>query len=672
MHMPDLSGQSIGRYHVIEPLGEGGMATVYKAFDTRLETDVALKVIRTDRFTPEMLEGALKRFEREAKSLARLTHPNIVKVTDYGEYEGHPYLVMVYLPGGTLKERMGQPMPWSEAARILVPIARALEFAHQQGVIHRDIKPSNILITKSGEPMLSDFGVAKIISDEATTGLTGTGMAVGTPEYMAPEQINAKTADRRADIYALGIVFYEMVTGRKPFQADTPLAVLFKHVSDPLPHPAQFVPNLPKSVENVLFKALAKQPEDRYQTMDEFAAALEKIASGDQSSAAAKRKNEKAVGKREVFVKPPIRAAEPKPEDEKEVLKTVVAQAVSSDAVPSQPVKPTKPLRSIKLLLPLGIVVILLGIFIPLGIRYLKPVTSIQTPTGGPAVTDTATSAPILTVTDSPTLTLTATTAPSPTTASEPTLDIGSTWVRPADGMTMVYVPAGEFTMGIGEGASTSAPAHNVYLDAFWIDQTEVTNAMYAKCVEAGVCKPPSQSSSATHTRYYGDFNFDNYPVIYVSWTDADAYCQWARARLPTDAEWEKAARGADGRIFPWGGDDYGNASCSQANYWQGIGIGFCVGDTVAVGSYPTGVSPYGALDMSGNVWEWVADWFSKTYYSYSPQRNPAGPNSGEFRVIRGGSWQDGDITTIGRNWRDPNGGINYLGFRCAVSSVAP
>jgi len=278
--MTNLIGQSLGRYHILEQLGEGGMATVYKAYDTRLEADVAVKVIRTERLAPEILHRAMRRFEREAKALAQLNHPNIVKVLDYGEYEGQPYLVMSYLPGGTLKNKMkGKPMPWQEAVNLLIPIARGLEYAHKRGTIHRDVKPSNILITESGEPILTDFGVAKILDEEATLDLTGTSAAVGTPEYMAPEQATSKNIDHRADIYALGIVLYEMVTGRKPFQADTPLAVLFKHASEPLPRPSQFAPNIPDLLEKVLVKALTKNRDDRYQSMKEMGGALQNLLS---------------------------------------------------------------------------------------------------------------------------------------------------------------------------------------------------------------------------------------------------------------------------------------------------------------------------------------------------------------------------------------------------------
>ena len=171
--MPDLTGQSFGRYTLLEQLGEGGMAIVYKAYDTRLERDVAVKIIRTERLTIETTPKALKRFEREAKSLAKLTHPNIVQVIDYGEHEGIPYLVMPYLPGGTLKQRLGKPIPWQEAIQIILPIAEALDYAHSQNMIHRDVKPSNILLTERGQPMLTDFGIAKVLDLEETQDLTG-------------------------------------------------------------------------------------------------------------------------------------------------------------------------------------------------------------------------------------------------------------------------------------------------------------------------------------------------------------------------------------------------------------------------------------------------------------------------------------------------------------------
>jgi serine/threonine protein kinase len=278
--MTDFSGIYFDRYHILASLGEGGMASVYKAYDTRLERDVAVKIIRIDMFIPAVLQDVLKRFEREAKSLAKLSHPNIVGIIDYGEHEGVPYLVMVYLPGGTLKDRLqGRPLTWQESFHLLLPIARALQFSHQQGIIHRDVKPSNILITLSGEPMLSDFGIAKILEGEGATTLTGTGVGIGTPEYMAPEQWVGH-ASPQSDQYSLGVVLYEMVTGRKPYTADTPAALLLKQANDPLPRPRQIVPDLPEKVEKIILKVLAKKSENRYASMGEFITALEDQLSG--------------------------------------------------------------------------------------------------------------------------------------------------------------------------------------------------------------------------------------------------------------------------------------------------------------------------------------------------------------------------------------------------------
>jgi len=292
--MSNLIGQSLGRYHILEQLGEGGMATVYKAYDTRLERDVALKIIRKSVFSAEVMERMLKRFEREAKALAKLNHPNIVSIIDYGEYEGSPYLVMPYYPSGTLKQRLGKPIPWREAVRLLLPIARALLFVHEQSIIHRDVKPSNILLTLSGEPMISDFGIAKILTSEEAATLTDTGVGVGTPEYMAPEQGRGQTS-RQSDIYSLGVVLYELITGRKPYVADTPLAVLLKQATEPLPRPRQFAPDLPEKAEQVLLKALAKEPENRYQNMSELIKALEELLTIPSTS-----KREKGYGEKKL------------------------------------------------------------------------------------------------------------------------------------------------------------------------------------------------------------------------------------------------------------------------------------------------------------------------------------------------------------------------------------
>jgi formylglycine-generating enzyme required for sulfatase activity len=259
-----------------------------------------------------------------------------------------------------------------------------------------------------------------------------------------------------------------------------------------------------------------------------------------------------------------------------------------------------------------------------------------------------------------------------PTPAAPPAdASLGDTWTRPADGMVMVYVPAGEFEMGSTEGDANEQPVHTVLLDGFWIDRTEVTNAQYLRCVEAGGCSPPPESSSATRDSYYGNSTYDNYPVTKVHWHLAADYCAWAGARLPTEAQWEYAARGPEGRVFPWGDEfdgtrlNYCDANCPREYADETVDDGYAA-DTAPVGSYPGGASWCGALDMAGNVWEWVADSYGD--YPSGRQVNPTGPASGEDRVLRGGSWvNDRDPARCACRGRGgPGYWLDDFGFRCA------
>ncbi len=279
MSSASLEGQTLGKYRVLQPLGRGGMARVYRAYHPQLDRYVAIKVLRADLVEMGDLEADSwrARFRREAQAVAALRHPNVVQVFDFDVQDDVYYMVMELLEGDTLKTRLddyrvrGEQMGRGEIVRVLLDVLDGLAYAHSEGMIHRDIKPSNVLLTRRGQAVLADFGIAKIVGG---TRHTASGALLGTFNYMAPEQGLEGRSDARSDIYALGIVLYEMLTHRTPFEADTPLAVLMKHVNDPLPLPRTIDPTIPQSFERVVLKALAKDAEDRYQSAGEMARAL--------------------------------------------------------------------------------------------------------------------------------------------------------------------------------------------------------------------------------------------------------------------------------------------------------------------------------------------------------------------------------------------------------------
>jgi formylglycine-generating enzyme required for sulfatase activity len=237
----------------------------------------------------------------------------------------------------------------------------------------------------------------------------------------------------------------------------------------------------------------------------------------------------------------------------------------------------------------------------------------------------------------------------------------------------MVLIPAGEFIMGNDSGGDDEKPEREVFLDAFYIDKYEVTNVQYKECVDAGTCNPPAHESSPARLAYYGNPEFDNYPVIWVTWDDAQTYCQWRGKRLPTEAEWEKAARGTDGRRWPWGNSEPDGSKLNLCDVnctyeWKESHIDDGYLGTAPVGSFEAGKSPYGVYNMGGNVREWLADWFVPDYYVNAPDRNPPGPDSGIGRVLRGGSWRSNIPVALSayRLWYDPTVKDEYIGFRCA------
>lgn len=279
--MTDYTDKIIGdRYRIVKQLGEGGMAIVFKAFDTRLERYVAIKIIRKEKFPAEEWKRVSARFVREAKTLASIQHQNIVTVYDYGNTDDLPFIVMELVKGGTLKQRMVRIFSPAEAAAILAPIADGLDYAHRKGILHRDVTPSNIMFRQEGNPVITDFGIAKIQDNSNEQPLTKTGFTLGTPEYESPEQGMLKEIDGRADEYSLGIIFYEMLTGKQPFKGETPVETLFKQQLDPLPEPE----NIPENVREILYKALEKDPANRYPTIGAFGTELKKLINNPEQN----------------------------------------------------------------------------------------------------------------------------------------------------------------------------------------------------------------------------------------------------------------------------------------------------------------------------------------------------------------------------------------------------
>jgi hypothetical protein len=266
----DLIGRTIGRYQIVEHLGRGGMAEVFKAYQASLDRYVALKLMHT--FLAEDSEF-FGRFEREAKNIASLRHPNIIQIHDFDREGPTYYMVMEFIDGGTLKDRLNvlaakdEILPLNEAVSIIKDVGAALAFAHSAGMIHRDIKPANVLIDRKGRVILTDFGIAKMVSSAK---FTASGSLLGTPAYMAPEQGLGQPGDHRADIYSLGVMLYQLTTGVLPYEADTPVAVILKHVNEPLPMPRTIKPDLAVGLERIIAKAMAKDAAQRYQSMDDM------------------------------------------------------------------------------------------------------------------------------------------------------------------------------------------------------------------------------------------------------------------------------------------------------------------------------------------------------------------------------------------------------------------
>ncbi|MCP5100839.1 MAG: protein kinase [Chloroflexi bacterium] len=338
--MEDLTGKQLGPYQVVSPLGEGGMASVYKAFQPSVDRYVALKVLPQHYAKdPEFVT----RFTQEARVIANLQHPHILPVHDFGETDGYTFMAMRFIRGGTLSEWMlkNQPLSMPQIRRIISQIGDALDYAHSQGVIHRDIKPGNVLIDERGNCLLTDFGLAKLM--ETSIKLTRTGGILGTPAYMSPEQGMGQGVDHRSDIYALGVILYEMVTGRPPYQAETPMAIMIKHISAPLPPPHKYKPDISEDIERVILKTLAKEKTDRYESAGDMVQALQQatepktIVTGDAPPTVAAIRMPPVVEDEvaeETAVPPP--APQPPPPEPEEPVTEMREEAVTAPPTTSR------------------------------------------------------------------------------------------------------------------------------------------------------------------------------------------------------------------------------------------------------------------------------------------------------------------------------------------------
>jgi len=612
--------ERLGRYELLEELGRGAMGVVYKARDPQIDRLVAVKVLATaPGLDPGEAQQHRERFQREARAAGRLAHPNIVTIHDVGEDQGQIFLVMQLVEGQALDRilRTRRPLLLDEALTIGEQVAAALDYAHTHGIIHRDVKPANILLSPEGGVKVTDFGIARITGAETTQ----TGQTFGTPSYMSPEQVQGLTLDGRSDIFSLGAVLYEVLSGERAFQGETLSTIIYRILHEE-PIPLRRVnPAFPEALETCLQKALAKDPAARYARATDLARDLRTAAEGKMVPAAADIETRATlrlpaqppspprVGRRRLLW--PALTAGTMAVAVAAVILVVWGRASRMPEGPTAPpasqVPPSEP-----------------GKAKAFPREALRPKTSAEAEPAKPSEER----------------------ARPPAVASQR---------RGGDDVEMVYVPAGTFVMGDthGDGEDDERPAHPVSLPAFWLDRTEVTNAQFARF--ASFARDARQARRDTGVMEDGK---DRLPVVNIPWRVALAYCRWAGKRLPTEAEWEYAARGTAGRKYPWGNTwDERNARFAGNHGSQGA---------APVGSYPAGASPFGVLDMAGNVWEWVSSLYLPYPYLATDGRESLSIQG--RHVVRGGSWylNPWDLRSTNREFGEPGYRSVYIGFRCA------
>jgi len=645
MHYYQPGDVVLGEYRIEAFIGRGGFGEVYRTQSIHSSNLFALKILRRNDLAESEYIQAEKGFQLEAKLGFKLKHSALLRAIRFAPdpQNGQLILVMEYAPGGSLADRLNtqrcQSVP--DTIRIASEVASGLAALHDADVVHRDIKPSNILFDAFGKACIGDLGVAQVSTGELTlisqpgTEFNRTGP--GTGPYMSPEQERGDIHLRPcSDIYALGLIMFEMLTGRSYKQIRPGTDIRFLR------------PDVPQALVDLIARMLSDEPERRPWDGNETLHALNTVSTsinplGEQS-------NQNHIST-ETLPRQTVAFQNNNAAQLGAARENLVAPS-NSAASASEFMTQTK-VKNYWIWAAAGVLlaVVCLISIIPIIDKIIEGWW--PTPTDIPTEVHTEVI---------PTDVVATKTIKLPDCTR-----VGQTWSSPIDGMQLVCVPAGDFLMGSDdpETSEDEKPKHTVVLDAYWIDKTEVTNAQYTQCVSDGDCEPPGSNASDTRSNYYRDDRYANYPVINVSWSNARDYCAWAGRQLPTEAQWEKAARGNDGRIYPWG-DSTPNQN--NANFESST-----IEDTAAVGSYPDGASPYGAMDMAGNVWEWINDWYDENYYLFQTQWiNPTGPDFGDQRIQRGGSWANpgSGINTTFRYPLSPNKSYTTTGFRCALPAA--